>query len=156
MTPVEALEQVCNSLVTRPTKFIYVHSNFEANELADKLLNSEYPVCFMLPVVITEAPSKTGMLKSTFPLQAFFLDKQPETTTDFNAVDVESRYIVPMRLLAREFMHKLNEHAIIDQEGQGIVDRIYTPEYALLDAHLFGVFVQAQVPIMEGVSGCVH
>ena len=154
MTIIEALEEVNNSL-SRKTTFIYVSSMQEANLLADTLLKAEYPVCFILPVVVTDTPGTSGVLKSEFPLNAYFLDRDNAATIDFKATEVEKNHIAPMRTLAREFLHKLNEHSIIDPESKGIQARVLEPEYGLTDAHLFGVFVRAQVPVMEGVTGCV-
>lgn len=152
MTIVETLEDVVDNLSTETT-FLYVASLNEANLLADD--NLTFPVCFMLPVVVQDTPGKSGALKSTFPLRAYFFDKITNPTTDFKANEVETTVIAPMRNLAREFMHKLNETELIDQETSGIGSRTFEPEYGLMDANLFGVFVTATVPVMEGVTGCV-
>jgi hypothetical protein len=62
--------------------------------------------------------------------------------------------IEPMRLLARKFMHKLNEHSIIDTEGPGMSQIVYTPVYSENDANLFGVKINATIPVMEKPVVC--
>ena len=153
MTIEETLEDVCASLSVQTT-FMPVSSLNEANWLADALLTAQYPLCLVLPVIVTDAPGKSGILKSKFPLAVYFLNKSTEITTDFKSSEI-APYIKTMRDLAREFIHKLNETDLIDPETDGIGERSYEPEYGLLDAHLFGVLCRASVPVMEGVTGCV-
>jgi hypothetical protein len=154
MTIVETLEDV-NDNLSVATRFIYVNSLNEANYLVDALTDGEFPVCLMLPVIVRDTPGKSGILKSKFQLGAYFLNKISGTTNDFKTNEVESTVIKPMRDLAREYVHKLNETDLIDPETDGIGERTFEPEYDLMDASLFGVFVKADVPVMEGVTGCV-
>jgi len=60
------------------------------------------------------------------------------------------------REIARNFIHKLNHESIIDHtDGRlGITQVRYMSEYAWQDIHLFGVSIQANVPIYEGKTGC--
>lgn len=126
---------------------------FEANQLADALLTSAYPMILLLPIPIVDDPGSSGVLKSTVDLQLYFLNRGEALTSDYSGADVEAKFIEPMRKLARRFIHKLNEHKIIDPETRGIGPRTYTPEYGLFDAHTFGVSVRASVPIMERTTG---
>jgi hypothetical protein len=151
MTTLEALEEV----QTAGINTILYADPFEANYLTDKLLTAEMPVLLIMPIKITDNISKTGALKSTFPFEAMLLTKDPtQATTDYAARDIENRLIAPMRLLARKYMHKLNEHEIIDPEGAGITAIEYTPVYSENDANLFGVRINANVPVMEKPVVC--
>jgi hypothetical protein len=126
---------------------------FEANQLADALLSSEYPMILLLPIPIVDTPGSSGVLKSTVDLQVFFLNRGSDITVDYSGSKIETEFIEPMRKYARQFMNKLNSHKIIDPETRGIEARTYTAEYSLFDAHTFGVSVRAQVPIMERATG---
>lgn len=154
MTIIEVLQEVNNSM-SRPLTFIYADLN-EANLEADKLLNSELPINIIMPFSVTDVPGTSGILKSTFELNAFFLNKSSNITTDFKAIEIETEVIAPMRALAREFIFRLNEHSIVDPETKGLTSIVYQPVYSSMDANLFGVWAKATVPVMEGLSGCNH
>lgn len=156
MTILEALEEVNDSLPSgiRP-QFIYVSSQFEANNLADQLSTITSPVLVILPIIVVDTPGISGVIKTTFELSGFFLTKATGVTVDFTGSTAETTCIAPMRDLARKYIHKLQEHSIIDPETSGLFTTTYTAEYGLWDAHLFGVFVRATVPVMEQVSPCV-
>lgn len=151
MTLLAAIEEVKDEMTA--IKTLLNADMFEANMLADKLLTSEYPLLLILPIPIVDTPGESGALKSTVDLQLYFLDRGTALTTDYVTSDIETDFIEPMRLMARRFIHRLNDHSIIDPESDGIQSRTYTPEYGLFDAHTFGVSVRAQVPIMERGTG---
>lgn len=156
MTILEALEEVNDSLITatRP-QFIYVAAEWEANQIVDALTNAQFPILVVLPIIVTDVPGPSGVLKSTFDFSAFMLNKPTLATENFVTADIDTDSTAPMRALARQFMHKLQHHSIIDPETNGIQTITYTPEFGLWDAHLFGVFIRATVPVMERISGCV-
>lgn len=151
MTLLSALEEVKSEMTD--IKTLINADLFEANLLADKLLTSEYPLILLLPIPIVDTPGSSGALKSTVDLTLYFLKRGTEITSDYSGAEIETDFIEPMRLLARRFIHKLNEHAIIDPESRGIEARTYNAEYGLFDAHTFGVSVRCSVPIMERASG---
>lgn len=154
MTIIEALQEV-NASMSRTLTLIYADLD-EANVDVDKLVNSELPVNIILPITPVDTPSTSGILKTTFELNAFFLNKSEVITTDYKSIQVETDVIAPMRALAREFMFRLNEHEITDPETKGISSITYQPVYSSMDANLFGVWARATVPVMEGVTGCNH
>lgn len=154
MTIIQALQEVNNSM-SRALTLIYADLN-EANLEADKLVNSELPVNIILPFTVTDVPGTSGILKSTFELNAFFLNKSANITTDFKSIEVETEVIAPMRTIAREFIFRLNEHSIVDPETKGMTQIVYQPVYSSMDANLFGVWAKATVPVIEGLSGCNH
>jgi len=154
MTIIQALQEV-NASMSRSLTLIYADMN-EANLDADKLVLSELPVNIILPITVTDAPGTSGVLKSSFELNAFFLNKSNNVTTDFKSIEIENEVITPMRVLAREFMFRLNEHDIIDPETKGLTSIVYQPVYSSMDANLFGVWAKATVPVMEQITGCQH
>jgi hypothetical protein len=151
MTLLSAIEEIKSEMTD--IKTLLNADLFEANQLADALLTSEYPMILLLPISIIDTPGSSGVLKSTVDIQLYFLNRGTEIATDYSGAKIETNFIEPMRLLARRFIHKINEHKIIDPETRGIEARTYTPEYGLFDAHTFGVSVRAQVPIMERQTG---
>lgn len=152
MTINAALEAVKATLPAIKT-LIYADLN-ESNYLADALETSEYPLLLIVPIVVTEATGHTtGLDEGTFELNAYMLDKQTEPTIDYSSADIETRYIAPMRLLARQYMHRLSTHSIV-APGKVVGDKTYTPEYGLLDAHLYGVNIRCQIPVLENINAC--
>lgn len=151
MTLISALEEVRAEMTD--IKTLLNADMFEANMLADKLLTSEYPLILLLPSPIVDNPGSSGVLKSTSDLTLYFLKRGTDITPDYSTARIETEFIEPMRLLARQFINKLNKHKIIDPETKGIEARTYNAEYALWDAHLFGVSVRCTVPIMEKNTG---
>jgi hypothetical protein len=153
MTILEALEEVNESLRT-PMEFVYAGLN-EANFNLDSVTNSNHPVIIVLPFTPVDNPGRSSVLKTTVELQFFILNKiTGQKTTDFTASEVETQVIAPMRDKARAFIFKLNQHSIIDPETQGITNVRYQPSYSQFDSHLYGVFVTANVPVMEVITGC--
>ena len=153
MTILEAIEEVAGTILPVPT-FYYADLN-EANIDADPLANSAFPLMIVLPIVPTDNPSKSGVLKTTMTLQFFMLNKKTDQyTIQYNSVVIENEIIAPMRSLAREFMFKLNRHSIVDPETAGATNIRYEPTYSALDANCHGVFVTASVPFMEKITGC--
>jgi hypothetical protein len=151
MTLLSAIEEIKSEMTD--IKTLLNADLFEANQLADALLSSEYPMILLLPIPIVDTPGSSGVLKSTVDLQLYFLNRGTDITPDYSGANIETNFIEPMRKYARQFIHKLNKHAIIDPETRGIEARTYTPEYGLFDAHTFGVSVRAQVPIIERATG---
>jgi hypothetical protein len=94
-------------------------------------------------------------LHTNFPLQAFIVKRLEKETTDYKSEEVQPT-IDEAREIARNFIHKLNHESIIDYtDGRlGITSAKYLAEYGFQDAHLFGVSIQATVPIYEGKTGC--
>lgn len=154
MTILEAIQDV-NTNLSRSVTLIYADLN-EANFDVDKLISSQLPILVVLPIVPVDNRGKSGVLKTTFELQAFFLNKSEKITTDYKSIEIETEVIAPMRQLAREFIFRLTQHSIIDPETDGITQATHQPIYSSMDANLFGVYTRCDVPVMEGITGCVH
>jgi hypothetical protein len=147
MTIVEALQEVCEGMQA-PPEFIYADLN-EANLTVDQIIGSKFPVFILLPIVVVDNIGSSSSTGSTFDLQAFMLTRSANPTVDYKAETIETEVIAPMRLKARQFIHRLNEHSIIDSESKGIRQVTYQPIYSETDANLFGVMVRATVPVRE-------
>lgn len=153
MTILEAIEEVAGTILPVP-EFFYADLN-EANIDADALANSAFPLMIVLPIVVTDNPGRSGVLKSSVPLQFFMLNvKADQATVQYNSAQVETEIIAPMRALARQFMYKLNRHAIVDPETAGATNIRYESTYSALDRNVHGVYVTATVPFLEGITGC--
>ena len=147
MTLLEAITEVKDSMTD--IKSFHYADQFEINMLTDKFLESKYPFMLVLPFDVADVPRKSGALHGTVNLDIYFLTKVEAQTQDYVTSDVETEVMTTLRLLARRFAHKLNEHDIIDPEGEGITQRTYTPQYGLYDAHTFGIQLTMAVPIAE-------
>lgn len=153
MTILAALEEIFDDLPAIKT-FIYADLNEANGTYLDKMVNAEYPVMLVLPFAVIDTPAQSGILKSTFELYAFMLDKQDAATADYSSIEIETDIIAPMRLLARRFVHKLNEHSIIDPTSAGIQSMNFQPTYGEFDSHLFGVLFRGTIPVMENEIIC--
>lgn len=154
MTILEAIQAIVDTLTT-PVTFIY-GDEYEANVLADKMAGSELPILVIFPIVVTDKPGASGVLKSTFPLYAMFLNKDPdEAAIQKDSAKLESKVVAPMRALAREFVFKLNQSQIIDPEEEAF-EITHEPIYNNMDANLHGIFSTGTVPVIEGITGCAH
>jgi hypothetical protein len=155
MTILASLEEV-KALVPVIRTFIYADLN-EANATeTDKLIASELPCMIVLPIQpIDNFPnSGSGLVKTTFELNAFFLMKSANITSDYSSKLIETECIEPMRFVARQFIHNLQTHEIIDPETAGITSVNYTPAYSSMDANLYGVQVRCTVPVIENPVLC--
>lgn len=154
MTILAALEAV-KVLLPAIKTFIYADLNEANANYTDQLTAAELPVLIVMPINTVDGVGKSGLLKSTFELQAFLLDKSANITTEYSSSAIETEVIAPIRLMARRYMHLLNEHSIIDPETQGITSIKYNPVYSSMDTNLFGVNIIAQVPVVENPLACL-
>lgn len=154
MNILEALEVVAAQVPAIKTVH-YADLNEANGTLVDQLTSAEYPALVIIPITPVDNITPSGLIRTTFELQAFLLSKVPNVTTDYKASVVENQVIAPMRELARQYMHKLSRHAIIDPQSGGITQMTYSPEYSAMDAALFGVLITATVPVVENPRVCI-
>ena len=132
--------------------------NMEENNFGlDRIVKENaLPVLFIIPFEVGDTNSETGALNTSIPFNAFMLDKQyNKTTSDYDSEEVELEIIEAMRLLARNYLYKLNQNtAVRDKDGNGIKQVTYTPTYALFDDHVHGVAIRCTIPVVEGLTGC--
>jgi len=136
-------------------EFVYgnlFESNFELDQLASA---TGWYYVYIPPLENTDDIGLKRELHTSFPLQAFIVKRLEKETTDYKSEEVQPT-IDEAREIARSFIHKLNESSIIDHtDGRlGITQVRFESVYAIEDQHLFGVGIQANVPIYEGKTGC--
>lgn len=154
MTILSAVEAVRTDMAAAIPTFIYCDLN-EANLEADFVAVNEFPLMVLLPFAPVDTPSRSGKLKTTANLTFLLLGKHEQATSEHKASEVETAVIAPLRLIARRFVHKLNEHSIIDPESAGITSVTYNPTYMLTDANLHGIEIVFNIPVMENAVVCI-
>ncbi len=143
--------------LSKPCSFTY-GDLFEANgELDIPALSEGKDIFFVYvpPLEVTDEDQDNGYIHSKFPLQFFMMKKLEEPTAEYKSSEVDPT-IDEMRELAREFIARLENQDIVEKGGpaNGIGARKYTSEYGWLDAHLFGVSCECEVPLSEGRTSC--
>lgn len=156
MTILAALQEVVTNFPYSQIKqLVYAEMNEANANYMDPFLNAQFPVLLVMPIVPVDTPGKSGALATTFDFDAYLLTKSTNITVDYSSSDIETEVIAPMRLLGRQFMHRLNEHSIVNPETGGIGQTTYIPSYSSMDANLFGVRIRATVPVQESADVCI-
>jgi hypothetical protein len=145
----------------KPVAFVYANL-FDANgelDIPALMEGKDRAFIYVPPLENEDDPDEQGLLHTTFPLEFYFLRKRPvdqEGTIDYTSEEVQP-IIDEMRALGRLFVHRLEEQDIVEkgtERANGIGKRKYTSLYGWLDIHVFGIFGECQVPIMDGSTGC--
>lgn len=146
-----------NAALRRKTTFLPVNI-YQANWEVDKLSEYSFPIHILLPYEVRDTTRQGGVQGSVVIMEGFFLDKIETPTIEYNTAQMDELAVAPMRALAREFFHKLEESAgeydILDETVLNIVKR-YLPTYMEFDGNLKGVHYFCDFPINEGLTGCV-
>lgn len=152
MTLLEGIENACLELaVPRPT--VVLAGLNEINYGLDRI--TDYPCLFIIPFVVRDRTSPSGLIKSTTELNAFMLTKLVQSTMDsITEAQAETQACAPMRDLSRKMFHKLNAQEVIDSETPGVVDVQYTSVFGGFDQHVYGVSIRAQIPFVEILDVC--
>jgi hypothetical protein len=152
---VDTIKSVVANLDQRVT-FVYANlfeSNFDLDNLASE---TGWYFVYVPPFENTDRIGTQSEYHTTFTLQAFIVRQTGNETIDFRSEEVQP--IVDLaREIGRNFIHKLGEESVIDYDptySKGIEEVRYTSEYSWQDIHLFGVSIQATVPIYEAKTGC--
>lgn len=144
--------EVAANLVT-PKLTVVLANREEANFGIDKLKNHEFPVLFVLPMIVRDARGTSGVWKSVVPMLGFVLFKDPDQRTlEYSTNDVEKRFVIPARTLGRQFFMHLSKSDIVDKETPGIINPEWTPAYSEFDSTLYGVSFSVDIPIIEGTT----
>lgn len=152
MNIIEEFTTICASL-ERPVEFILADLEKGA-KITDVLKAANYPCLIMLPTPVRDVQDSSGLIKTRMNFEGFMLDKLlDQRTIDFAHADVESKAVVPMRKLARQFVKALNGKDFMF-EKQSIRDVEYRPTYSSMDAHLHGVDFLFTFDYMEGLKVC--
>lgn len=118
----------------------------EFNAFMDSFTFLEYPRNVVVPFNLTGTFGQQGKKNKVLQLQGWALTRIAEDTNDWRSIDLEPKYIQPMRDLAEKFMASLVNSDIINPEAVDISYSIKT-EYMFLAAHLFGVSYTINLPI---------
>jgi len=152
------IENVVDNL-SKPCAFYYANLYEASGDLGMGTFSEGKDIFFVYipPFEATDDYALNRLIHTKFPLQFFLMKKLELPTSDYRSEDVDP-VIDEMRELAREFIHSLQDEAVVEKGGpaRGITRTTITSEYAWQDIHLFGVSVQCEVPIMQNKTGCVN
>lgn len=127
---------------------------FETNLRLDNIVSTtDWYYVYIPPLQKTDTIGLQREIHTSFPLQAFIVKRLGHMTIDSQSEEVQPT-IDEATEIARKFIHKLNHNSIIDKSTPGITSVLIRSEYHWQDVHLYGVSIEAQVPIYEGKTGC--
>lgn len=143
MTFLESLKQATDDAGFKGLSFANLQ---EFNAFMDSFQFEEWPRNIIVP--FSRNNRITGArAKRVIPLQGWALTRITEDTNDWRSVDLEPKYIQPLRDKLDTFVVSLLDHAKIDPEVEDITYNDKT-EYMFLSAHLFGVSYTINLPIV--------
>lgn len=134
MTILETLKQASSDAGFKGLSFANLQ---EFNAFMDSFTFLEYPRCVVVPYN-TNGRFVKSKKKKIIPLQGWALLRIAEDTNDWRSVELEEKYIQPMRVMAEKFMTYIVNSDLTDPEVDEIAYSI-KPEYMFLASHLFGV-----------------
>lgn len=112
----------------------------------------------VLPQILTDtANDDNPTVETTYPLSAFVCRQSDTPTSDHRTRDMQSTYDAAL-VLARKFVHKFTELEPVRGQPKKItypiIDSHQLSQTYGLDLHLFGVGIQCEFVISEGLTGC--
>lgn len=126
----------------------------EINLILDSVQSGEYPVLiYFVPTVVNDTIELNDLVRSSFPFNGAVLDRISADTIDYKSEEVQT-IIDSSRTLARQFVKRLNSAEFIDTQTAGIETVNYPSLYAEHDAHLFGVAIECDIPVVTGSTFC--
>lgn len=148
-TVLEALLEATDSAGIGTFRFANIT---EFQSFLDSFEYSDYPINVVIPFT-SQGTTINGRRKSIVTIEGWVLRRISEDTNDFRTEAVETAYLQALRTLAIKFLLALQQTDIIDTDNNASVRDTIRPEYAFLNAHLFGVSYSIQLPVVE--SACV-
>lgn len=146
MNIVDALEEANTAAKITTMAFANIK---EFQSFMDSFNFSDYPVNVIVPFT-SNGTNISGRRKSTIPLQGWVLTRVVDEPLDLRSLKAEREYIGPMRALAVKFITALLDTEIIDTDsGAESVSDSIRPEYAFLDAQVFGVGYTVNLNVAE-------
>ena len=146
MTVLESIEQANTDAGIRKLSFANIQ---EFQSFMDSFKFVEWPVNVVVPFT-SNGTTLNDRRKAVIPLQGWVLTRITERPEDLRTKAAEEKYLQPMRVLAIKFIKNLLVSEIINPEAGAVTDTI-KPEYLFLNAQVFGVSYQLNVPIIENV-----
>ena len=99
----------------------------------------------------------TPNIYTTYPMSAFIARQSNDSTVDHRTKDMQTTYDEALKL-GRKFVHRFAELEPIWQNPTKvtypIIDSHQLNQQFGLDLHLFGVGIQCEFVISEGLTGC--
>jgi len=132
--------QMKNILAGLGCKLVMVDLN-EANLGLDTV--TEWPICLLMPPVVLTDIGASGAEESRLaPTFMYFLTRLEQVTIDKPKVEIFEEAFEPMRILGRQFVQRLNSSGYVTEP---VTSTSYTPMYSMLDAHIHGCLLQAEI-----------
>jgi hypothetical protein len=114
---------------------------------------------YVLPLILTDnkVSDQSPVVETTFPFTAFICRQSNEPTIDHRTRDMQTTYDDALKL-ARSFVHKFSELDSVKSDPKKreyiMVDSHLQNPNTGFDLHLFGVWIQCDFVISEGLTGC--
>lgn len=151
-TLLETFETECANLSTK-TRFEYATLEEANANIFDKLQAGDFPVLLILPFDTVDDRTN-GSVTSSAEIDAIFLSRYTsKETIDVITKDIENTIIAPMRSLAREWINRVDDNDIINEDGI-TEDTHRSTHEPLMDSHLFGNWCHFSIKFTEGNSLC--
>lgn len=120
------------------------------NSFTDSFRGLDLPVNLVIPININTTLTQPKTQDMAI-ISGFVMTRLNEDTNDFRHVEIEDKYINPMRVLAKKFLVALINSDIYNEQNQTPVNATIVPEYQWLKDHLFGVSYRAAIPLKSKV-----
>lgn len=143
MTILETIQQATNDAGFKGLSFANLQ---EFAAFAHSFQFEEYPRNIVVPFTVNGRLVAQGRKKKVLVLQGWAMTRITEDTNDWRSVELEPKYMTPMRDLAEKFITQLVNADFIDTEVDDISYSL-RPEYMWLAQHLFGVSYNVNLPI---------
>mgnify|MGYP006161478991 CR=1 FL=1 len=143
MTVLEQLQKSTNDAGFKGLSFANLQ---EFAAFADSFQFEEYPRNIIVPFTVNGRIVTQGRKKKVLVIQGWAMTRITEDTNDWRSVDLEPKYMTPMRDIAERFIVQLAGADFVDSEVDDIPYSIRA-EYMWLAKHLFGVSYTVSLPI---------
>lgn len=143
MSILETIQQATNDAGFKGLSFANLQ---EYAAFAHSFQFEEYPRNIVVPFTVNGRIVGQGRKKKVLVIQGWAMTRITEDTNDWRSVELEPKYMTPMRDLAEKFIVQLSGADFVDSEVDDIPYSIRA-EYMWLANHLFGVAYTVSLPI---------
>lgn len=147
-TILEAIEAANEAAEIRTFSFADIR---EFNSFNDSFKFEEYPCHVVVPFTINgEFDQDIQSAAKVVPLSGWLLTRISEDTNDVRKVEIERKYMEPLRRQLLSYLNELRQSDIVNSEVKKITFTI-RPEYHFLKDHLFGPSYTINLPLQSRV-----
>lgn len=146
MSILEILQQASTDAGFRGMSFANLQ---EFNAFNDSFKFQEYPRNVIVPYN-TNIQLLSNRKKKVIILQGWGITRIDQDTNDWRSLQLEEKYIVPMRERVEKFLNQIANSDISDPEVESLSATI-RPEYMWLKDHLFGVSYTINWPVLGNI-----